>query len=215
MKKKHETKSPKTKKIPETSNPLDITPEELVFLKKIVALGQENLLKLLQALHAERTLEFTIYSSREQIFYVAWAACVAGAFAGIAQNNPAMAIGIPIATGIFATLIGHLRKAGLKASYDALNMRHKWVVAITECVPQTEVLLLPLGFRSRLLKTPNGDSQIKVLDDIHIEGFQFTGRVIRWTPAIFLVLTMIGAVCSLLSNDRIRKSITLALGINL
>ena len=95
-------------------------------------------------------------------------------------------------TGIIALLLAWLRLPGLKASYDALNMRHKWVVAITEKASVDKARILPLGFKSRLLKQQRGESPVRVLDDIHEEGFKYPSKVMRWTLLIWTLLVLLG-----------------------
>ena len=90
------------------------------------------------------------------------------------------------------------RMPGLKASYDALNMRHKWVVALTENAPSEYLRLVPLGFRERLLKQQRGNNELNVLDDIHVDGFAYPRKLRFWTPVIFLLLAGVGALATLL-----------------
>lgn len=171
---------------------LMLTEPEDKLLEYLLKKEEKDLFDLLHALHAERMLEFQIYSSREQWFWVPWTTFLAGALLAVTKDEPIICIGVPVVTMLTALLLAWLRLPGLKASYDALNVRHKWVVAITEKVADDKALILPLGFRSRLLKQKLGDEPMRILDDIHEKGFKYPRKVMLWTIVIWGLLILLG-----------------------
>src|SRR5262249_37940557 len=126
---------------------LALTPGEKEVRDELLQLSEVELLTLMQMLHAERMLEFGIYSSREQWLWVPWTTCLWDALLAVTAPNFVVAIGGPLVAGCIAMLFAIRRMPGLRASYDDLNMRHKWVVALTEAAPSINLRLVPLGFR--------------------------------------------------------------------
>jgi hypothetical protein len=177
---------------------LALTPDERAVRDELLQLPEEELLRLLQMLHDERMLEFGIYSSREQWLWIPWTTCLGGALLAVAAPNWPVAVFGPAVAGAIAMLFTIRRMPGLKASYDALNMRHKWVVALTESAPSSYRRLVPLGFRERLLRQQRGAGDLRVLDDIHVDGFAYPRRLILWTPVVFATLTGLGVLTKLL-----------------
>src|SRR5262249_21777363 len=174
---------------------LHLSEDEKRLLKRILDQEKDKLLDLLHALHRERTLEFQIYSSREQWFWVPWTTCLAGALLGITRGESlSISVGVPLVTGFIAFILAWRRVPGLAASYAALNMRHRWVVAITESVEEDEFPgLKTLGFKHRLKPTGDrGSDQAYWLDDIHDKGFAYPRRLPIWTSIFWLLLVLLG-----------------------
>ena len=178
----------------EKQNLLKLTEKEEKLLKRIreECPEEDKLLALLNALHAERTLEFQIYASREQWFWVPWTTCLAGALVALTRDDPIISIGVPLVTGLTAFLLAWLRLPGLKASYNTLNMRHKWVVAITDEISENYPRIQALSFASRFDKHQHGDEQMRILDKAHEEGFAYPSKI-RWlTILIWSLLISLG-----------------------
>ena len=179
------------------NNLLKLSTEEQEIYQSFVSETEEVLLEHLRDLREERKIEYQIYSSREQWFWVLWTTCLAGALLAVSINSPLVSIGMPLVTGVLAFWIAKERFTGLSASLDALNMRHRWVVIITEIKAKGNKVhprLHTLGFRSRLLRLQRGDQLEETIDDIHEKGFEFPLKAKQWTLFIWGSLILISVL---------------------
>lgn len=149
-------------------NPLELDYEDKETLKAINALDDDKRLELLRLLHGERTLEYQIYAAREQWLWVPITTCFAGAILAISTSKPIISIGLCLVTGLTAAWVARRRRKGLLSSYDALTMRHKWVVALTDSAHATP-RMKPLSFDDRITKQKQEGSQ----DAVHSDSFRY------------------------------------------
>jgi hypothetical protein len=171
---------------------LKLNDADRALLAEVEKLGEEKLVELLRDLRAERTLEYQIYSTREQWLWVPWTTCLGRSFVALSANSPVIRIGVVLVAGVLAFWIAHRRRVGLEASFDALNMRHKWVVHITRLLKAKARLRL-LGFDERL-EVARGSAP---KDPIHLRGFRHPLRTRVWTAFIWAGLLLFAVLSSL------------------
>jgi hypothetical protein len=175
---------------------LKLTAEEESLKDDLLNLREDELLELMKLLQGERVLEAGIYAAREQWLWVPWTTCLAGAFVAVTMSNPVIAVGGPLCAGIIALSFALLRKPGLEASYDALNMRHKWVVALADRAPSSHLRLKTLGFTPRLLEERSWLGGSVLVDATHVGGFKYPTHLRSGTVVIFLLLAALGALAN-------------------
>jgi hypothetical protein len=147
---------------------------------------EEALLSLLRDLRSERQLEFQIYSSREQWFWIPWTVLLAGTLAAITAANPVTGVVVPPFT--FACAFGFclLRRHGLDESLRALEQRHKWTYWLTQSSSAPpSVRMFDFGFRA----------QDDLADDPrHKRGFSYPVKM-RWvTCLVWMSVWVAGSV---------------------
>ncbi len=172
-------------------NSLELDDESKKTLKELEKLGEDEQLELLRLLNAERILEYQIYATREQWLWVPLTTCFGAALLALTAT-PIISIGVCLITGIVATWIAYRRRPGLLASYEALNMRHKWVVALTSSLnasPRIKVL----GFDERLYMY-----QGKPHDSKHVRSFQYPLDALALVVWVWLALLGIALASSLI-----------------
>lgn len=182
---------------------VELNPKDRELLNGVLKMNDDEIVELLRDLRSERHLEYQIYASREQWMWVLWTASLAAAIVGLTSPNAAVRMGVTLVTGCFAYWIAQKREPGLLASFEALNLRHRWTVAITDdkrLPDQLKVRLAPLGFGSRLLTRSDGSR----LDITHVQGFQFPLGAKSWTIALWIGLLAVSVVS--LAYDLVWKS---------
>lgn len=170
-------------------NPLELDDEDKAILEELEKLDEDEQLELLRLLNAERMLEYQIYATREQWLWVPLTTCFAAALLALTAT-PIISIGVCLVTGIVAIWIAYRRRPGLLASYEALNMRHKWVVALTGS-PNASTRIKVLGFDERLYMY-----QGKPHDTKHAKGFQYPLDALALVIWVWFVLLGIALVSS-------------------
>jgi hypothetical protein len=165
---------------------LDDTDEKL--LKELKKLEEDDLLEHLRDLRAERIFEYNIYATREQWLWIPWTTCLAAAILALTAPWAVVRIGTSIITGLFALLVAYRRRPGLLASYNALSIRHKWVIALTRCNKDSSCPRLKTrGFDDRIVSGKGGNP----IDQIHIEGFRYPLDAIKWTLCAWIPLILL------------------------
>jgi hypothetical protein len=170
-------------------NPLELDKEDEKILEELDQLTEDQRLELLRLLHAERTLEYQIYSTREQWLWIPLTTCFAAALLALNATSPVVRVGVCFVTGIVATWIANRRHTGLLASYDALNIRHKWVVALTSS-SSAKARMKVLGFDDRLQKPKRGGP----LDEMHAKSFRYPLDALALVVWVWLALLSIALV---------------------
>jgi hypothetical protein len=162
---------------------LRMSDEDLDLLKEILEYPELRLLEILRDLRQERLLEYQIYSTREQWMWIPWTSAFAAAIAGLLSPFVEIRVAVVLVTGLFAAYISQRRRVGLTTSFNALNMRHQWVVHISRSgnFPSLKVL----GFDPRLLVERDGTPH----DILHVRGFKFPldARILTayvWIPLL-------------------------------
>jgi hypothetical protein len=168
---------------------LKLPEEDQLALRHLEDCTEDQVLALMRDLRTERSLEFQIYASREQWFWVPWTTCLAGTILALSSGNHFAALCLPYILGVTAWILGRERKKGLSASLDTLNVRHSWVFNITQCAKH-ENTVRPFDFDHRVRKQKGYESS----DPIHDEGFRYAHLVIRYTPYLWLLLATVGTL---------------------
>ena len=164
-----------------------LTPSEEEILKAVkLKAATDGILPLLRDLRAERQLEFQIYSSREQWFWVPWTVLLAGTVAAISSASTVTAVVLPPITGACAQGLSFWRRHGLEASLQALNQRHKWTYWLTR-PDATDPSARMFGFEFRTAAEVDKDPG-------HMLGFQYPTKVIRLTALVWGLLWIAGFV---------------------
>lgn len=174
-----------------------LTPIEQEILDAVkMEADADGLLSLLRDLRAERQLEFQIYSSREQWFWVPWTVLLAGTVAAISSASGLAAVVLPPMAGACAQAVGLWRRPGLEESLRALNQRHKWTHWLTKCDAKDPSARM-FGFRFRTETEVDRDARDRVEIDRdlrHVLGFEYPINVIRFTPWVWGLLWFAGGV---------------------
>jgi hypothetical protein len=171
-------------------NPLELDKKDEETLAALDDLDEDKRLELLRLLHAERMLEYQIYATREQWLWVPLTTCFAAALLALNATSPVIRVGVCVITGIVAIWIAYRRRMGLLASYDALNIRHKWVVALTSS-PKSTPRMKVLGFDDRLKKQKD-----RPLDEAHAKSFRYPLDALALVIWVWLALLGIALASS-------------------
>jgi hypothetical protein len=177
---------------PEGQNPnphsFDLTDREkdtFDGVQKQLATGPDNVLQLLRDLRSERQLEFQIYASREQWFWIPWTVFLAGTLAAISSTSPLPGLIAPPLTAICAFALCRLRGPGLNESLAALNQRHKWTYWLThKDLKNPCAQMFDFEFR---VAGENCDSR-------HMIGFSYPDKMPGFTIRVWSVLWFLGIV---------------------
>lgn len=169
---------------------IKLIPSEQKILDAVKATftNEDRLLSLLRDLRAERHLEFQIYSSREQWFWIPWTVLLAGTLAAISSASTLTAFVVPPLTAACARELCFLRRPGLDESLRALNQRHKWTYWLTDrdaLHPSAQMF----GFAFRTSTEAD-----EVFDRGHMVGFSYPVNTIRFTTLVWGLLWAAGIV---------------------